>query len=488
MDADLKKCGMIMSRDTWTENFQPPSPKSGNRYQRDIPSAQKTVFDYLLEIVRAWPPEDVLNEFKHLFIHHVNTSSSVILPALYEIVFANKEADFRNTLKRSCYILINNWELSRHHDAIHQLIELFEDSTIQRPSPSPTLRRLRGWLQNFIESQDFEEICLFATRHEESVQEHWSRRYTSYLLVPQYANLENSVEQREAARALSSKLKEKFKIDLAFYTVLADRTGSEVKQDSKPVVNPTVLGDESLRLIKRIIARRGIFSYENLANIFRQQTQNISYQDFKQALKEYLLYSLTDNEFVQSLESSISEKLNSLYKSYEDRTVNEALLLRTCNRIIEYLTTEDHKTPSALFSRLMSHGNPLTLVILLLKLVLICQHVRTHLESRIADLIRYYEQFDTDSCQWIISFFEIFKITMTIHADNTEYNLVRVLNPKDIPTNGKATSLGNYRIFSQARSNVVEIQTQESQNIGSQTLTDPLNSAQGKSSKPDGSK
>ncbi|MEB3232554.1 MAG: hypothetical protein VKJ64_16215, partial [Leptolyngbyaceae bacterium] len=113
-----------MIRDTWTENFQPPSPKSGNRYQRDIPSAQKTVFDYLLEIVRAWPPEDVLNEFKHLFIHHVNTSSSVILPALYEIVFANKEADFRNTLKRSCYILINNWELSRHHDAIHQLIEL----------------------------------------------------------------------------------------------------------------------------------------------------------------------------------------------------------------------------------------------------------------------------------------------------------------------------------------------------------------------------
>ncbi|MGK7891990.1 MAG: hypothetical protein AB4042_21895 [Leptolyngbyaceae cyanobacterium] len=466
-----------MIRDTWAENFQPPQKKSGSRYQRDIPRAQKTVFDYLLEIVKNWPPENVLDEFKHLFIHHINTSSSVILPALYEIVFANQEADFRNTLKRSCYILINNWELARHHHAIHQLIELFEDSIIHRPTQSPTLKRLRGWLRNFITSQDFEEIRLFATRHEVSVQEHWSRRYTSYLLVPQYANLENSVEQREAARTLSHQLKEKFKRDLAFYTVLADRDSPE-PSESKEVMNPTVLGDESLRLIKRLIARRGLFSYENLANIFRQQTQNVSYQDFKQALKEYLLYSLTDNEFAQGLEISISHKLNSLYKSYEERTVNDALLLRTCNRVIECLTTEDHKTPSALFSKLMSHGNPLTLVILLLKLVLICQHVRTHLESRIADLIRYYEQFDADSCQWIISFFEIFKITMTIHADNTEYNLVRVLNSGTTPKNGKPASLESYRIFSRTRRDVPDVQTGQTDAVVPHPALPPPSSSQ----------
>ena len=111
--------------------------EESNRYQRNIPKAQQTVFNYLLEIVNEWQPEQVLDEFRHLFVHHVNTSSSVILPALYEIVFANKEIEFRNTLKRSCYILINNWDLGRHHEAIRKLITLFDDPIIQKKSPSP---------------------------------------------------------------------------------------------------------------------------------------------------------------------------------------------------------------------------------------------------------------------------------------------------------------------------------------------------------------
>ncbi|NET09841.1 MAG: hypothetical protein F6K16_35100 [Symploca sp. SIO2B6] len=148
------------------------------------------------------------------------------------------------------------------------------------------------------------------------------------------------------------------------------------------------------------------------------------------------------------------DKLKDLYKSYEEKPINDALLLRTSNRIIEHLTTEDHETPSTLFLHLMSQGNPLTLVILLLKLVLICRHVRTHLESRVADLIRYYEQYNLNDCQWVISFFEIFKIAMTIHAENIEYTLVSVSGEDD--STGRATEVTQrYRIFSRVRSQVV---------------------------------
>ena len=450
VNAVASECVTLMIGDKVTENFQPSSTGRNHRYQRDIPKAQQTVFSYLLEIVNDWSPEEVLEEFKHLFVHHVNTSSSVILPALYEIVFANKEIEFKNTLKRSCYILINNWDLARHHDAIQQLIQLFDDPIIQRQTPSPTLKRLRTWLKNFITSNDFEELKLFATRYEQP--EHWSMRYTSYLLVPQYTNLENSAEQREAARALSYQLKERFKIDLAFYTALAETATCRAEK----AVNPTVLGGESLRLIKRIVAKRGTFSYENLANIFRNQTQNISYCAFKVSLKEYLIYSLNPNECVEYLDTQLSEKLNHLYTSYDDKNINDALILRTSNRVIEYLTTEDHETPSALFLMLMSQGTPLTLVIILLKLVLICRHVRTHLESRVADLIRYYEKFGEDDCKWVISFFEIFKITMTIHTENIEYTLVSMtgnnnkvfLNPRNITR--------QYRIFSRVKEKTMD--------------------------------
>lgn len=433
-----------------------------HRYQRDVPKAQQTVFTYLLSIVKEWPPEDVLEEFKHLFVHHVNTSSSVILPALYEIVFANKEIDFRNTLKRSCYILINNWDLRRQHDAIRDLIELFEDPIIRKKSQSPTLKRLRQWLQNFIDSPDFEELRLFTRRYHHA--EHWSTRYTSYLLVPQYTNLENSVEQREAARTLSRQLKEQFKVDLAFYTVLADRDYHTQKDKEVPdkLGNPTLLGDESLRLIKRIVAKRGVFSYDNLANIFRKQTKGSSYSRFKASLNDYLIYSLNKNEYVQYLEQHINERLDVLYTSYDDKKINDALLLRTCNRIIEYLTTEDHETPSELFLMLMAQGNPLTLVIVLLKIVLLCRHVRTHLESRIADLVRYYEQFNEDDCRWIISFFEMFKITMTIHADNIEYTLVKMAadNNQSVDPSVQAT-MEQYRIFSRVREQLLETEPKD---------------------------
>ena len=439
-----------MIGDKVVENFQPPASGGSNRYQRNVPKAQQTVFNYLLEIVHDWPPEQVLDEFKHLFVHHVNTSSSVILPALYEIVFANKEIEFRNTLKRSCYILINNWDLRRHHEPIQKLIALFDDPIIHKQSPSPTLKRLRAWLQNFLNSKDFEELQLFATKYDQP--NHWSSRYTSYLLVPQYTNLENSVEQREAARTLSLQLKEKFKVDLAFYTVLADTSESRAKKPD----NPTLLGDESLRLIKRIVAKRGVFSYENLANIFKKQTQDVSYYNFKRSLKEYLIYSLNKNECVQYLEQHISERLDDLYTSYDDKTINDALLLRTCNRIIEYLTTEDHETPSELFLMLMAQGNPLTLVIVLLKLVLLCRHVRTHLESRIADLVRYYEQFSEDDCKWIISFFEMFKITMTIHADNIEYTLVSMAGNSPPFQSSTQSKMNQYRIFSRVRKQIMD--------------------------------
>lgn len=469
---DSEECGALMIGEHVTENFQPPASGRSNRYQRNIPAAQQTVFNYLLEIVKDWPPEQVLEEFKHLFVHHVNTSSSVILPALYEIVFANKEIEFRNTLKRSCYILINNWDLSRHHEPIRKLIALFDDPIIRKQSPSPTLKRLRAWLQNFLQSRDFEELRLFATKYDQP--EHWSSRYTSYLLVPQYTNLENSVEQREAARTLSRKLKERFKIDLAFYTVLADTVESKDSQRE----NPTLLGDESLRLIKRIVAKRGVYSYENLANIFRKQTEDISYYNFKVALKDYLIYSLTKNECVQYLEQHITERLEDLYTSYDDKTINDALLLRTSNRIIEYLTTEDHETPSELFLMLMAQGNPLTLVIVLLKLVLLCRHVRTHLESRIADLVRYYEQFSSDECKWIISFFEIFKITMTIHADNIEYTLVSMADDEGALNSSSQTKMNQYRIFSRVRKQIIDSDSDtDYSNLAHIEVIDPMGEA-----------
>ncbi|MDX2099591.1 MAG: hypothetical protein SFW36_17570, partial [Leptolyngbyaceae cyanobacterium bins.59] len=212
--------------------------------------------------------------------------------------------------------------------------------------------------------------------------------------------------------------------------------------------NPTALGDEALILIKVLLARRGQFSYTNLVNIFIKQNQGVDFQTFKKSLIQYLTFGVESKEFVEALKLNLSAKLPTFLEHHHAEEINNPLILRTCNRIIEYLTTEDQKEPSPLFIGLLSSGNPLPLVIIFLKLILLCRHTRAHLEARIARLIQYYEKMPEEDCQWIIHFLEVLNITFAIHAENVQYNLIK-MNENGHETYAELiTNVDNYRIFS----------------------------------------
>jgi hypothetical protein len=425
----------------------------GPRHGLSLVQAQQVIYDFLLEIVKIWHPDDVLEEFRHLFIQHTDSVSSQTLPALHVILFANNENEFRNTIKRCCYILVNNWEVARHFDAIQSLVDLFADPLLQRRTISPTLKRLRYWLIKFIQSEDFEELRLFAARYSEertlNRPDEWANRYTSYLLVPQYVNEANPIEQRQAARSLSRRLKEKFKFDLAMYTAYGDL--GEV--NGRAVKNPTALGDNALRLVKAIVARRGEFSYKNLARLFLEQTQDSTYKEFKGSLTRYLLYTVSANPISLQIQDYLDTRLADLYSDSDPQSWDSSLLLRTSNRVIDFLMTENQEQPSPLFSMILSQGNALTLAIILLKLVLISRQSLPYLEARIASLIRYYEQFPRGECQWVINFLEVFQITFAIYGDNIEYNLVKIddVDETDVRTTflSSQQNLETFRIFSQ---------------------------------------
>jgi hypothetical protein len=164
---------------------------------------------------------------------------------------------------------------------------------------------------------------------------------------------------------------------------------------------------------------------------------------------EYLIFSVEQDEFAGTLKSQLSEKLEALYNDHDDKIVNNALILRTANRVIEYLTTENHQEPSSLFVLLLSQGNSLTLVIVLLKIILICRYARTHLEARIADLIHYYSSYSEEECQWVVNFFEMFRIITAIYTENIEYNLVNM--NESCPSQPLEADMAVYRIFSQLK-------------------------------------
>ena len=417
--------------------------------------AQQQIYDDLLEAVRKLPPVEALAEFEALFFGHSGTQDTDVSPFLYRILFADDEVEFRNTLKRSCYILINNWDLARHGNMVHALMALFSQPSLKKTTFSPSIRRLRQWLVAFSESQDFKELQLFATQRVSVTNGgNWSNRYVSYQLIAQYVNESNSLEQREAARTMSRRLQNKFKHDLAMYTAFSQ--GSS--RLGHKYINPTVLGDEVLRLIKAILVRRGQFSYRNVARIFQQQTFEFSYANYKESLLEYLCFSISQDEFVVAVQTHVGRALPQIYSEHNQEMVTPSLNLRTCNRLIDLLTTEDEYHPSKLFVRLLAQGNPLNVVILLLKLVLISPNSRLYLEARLANLIEYYKQFMEAECRGIVQFLEICGVMFAIYSDNVEYNLVKV-GPRSAATlsGGEkpqlqvdAEGLDGFRIFSRS--------------------------------------
>ncbi|NDJ25495.1 hypothetical protein GS682_28415 [Nostoc sp. B(2019)] len=420
---------------------------TSNSRQLNVEIAQERVYSFLADIVKQCPPEDVLREFKGLFIDGLDSPNSDYVPGIYGIFFEDNEQEFRNTLKRCCYIIINNWETNRKHKYIQELVNLFTNNNLRTETTnSPIINTCKSWLDNFINSNDYQDLKLFVARDKEIDKSCWTNRYTSYLLVAQSLNENNSREQQEAAKKLSRQIKDKFKFELAMYIARSQSAASSTTRYK----NPSILGDNVLHLIKVIVLKKGGFSHKNIAHIFVQQTKNQSVEEFKESITKYLFFSVEHQELAKRVKQQFVEKLSSWKTEHNEEFITKEFFLRTCNRVIDFLTTENGKEPSSLFILLLSQGNPLTLVIILLKIILICRNSRVHLEARIAHLIYYYEKYSADECKWVINFIEIFNITFAIYADNVEYNLIKMEEDQNC---NQQLNLDAYRVFSQLKTN-----------------------------------
>ncbi|MCT7957507.1 hypothetical protein [Laspinema palackyanum] len=426
---------------------QPDSPNLDGQ-STPLYKNEEIIYNFFLNLVTTTSPEIVTIEFKTLFVEFVNTDKNTdAWNVLFRIIYAEDEDKFHKILNRCCYILVNNWQSNRNNAAIQDLIQMFQDKTIGSYTASMSLHRLRSWLANFSNSDDYKALELFASRSEDGP---WSHRYSSYLLAHQSV-FGKSKEQKEAAKALSRQLKERFKFDLAMYTA---RSQAQIVPPEVTNKNPTGLGNDVLRLIKTVVAKRGPYNYVNLANIFLNQTQGVTYKSFKIALKKYLIFSVEHQTFVDTINNKLSNKLLALAQNKDNEILTPLLLEATCKKTIEFLTTETGKEPSLLFILLLANGNPMTLAIVLLKLVLICKSCSPHLEACLANLIRYYEEQSQTECKWLINFLEVVRITFAIYADNVEYNVVRW--DGDSTTGFSDSENERYRIFSSVKRPIAE--------------------------------
>jgi hypothetical protein len=110
---------------------------------------------------------------------------------------------------------------------------------------------------------------------------------------------------------------------------------------------------------------------------------------------------------------------------------------------------ENSGEPSALFLIFATQLNPLQLAILILKLILISPCSRTYLELCFARLISDYQEQSAAECQWLINFFEVAQIALTIYGNLVQYNLVNMSDKHQ--QEQLLTDLNNCRIFAQQK-------------------------------------
>ena len=406
----------------------PDSSNLTNQSNQELEKYQEQLCQSWKILIRGKSYEYSFLYFKQLFLEYQQyriISNTDINQKLTQIIQGNNYQIFQRTFRRCCYILIHNLLIKKKDYLIVKLPEILtnyrQKQASSRNYSSFSKRKLNSWLVSFIDSKAYQELQLFSLNFQEQSAQSWFHRHIDYLFFLQYIDKTNPQEQRDTALLMLKRLKKDFKYNLAMYLAKCQSGNYDSQNDIL-----AILPEEVLRFVKLIAIRKGRTSHQNIALLFLQQTQEVNYLYFKTALQKYIIFSLSETKIVTSINNYLSRKIDSLYPEYNERQINQSLTLRTCNKIFDYLTINQAQ-PSELFVLFMSQGNPYTVVIILLKLILISPNSQNHLDTKIGELIQYYSQSPASECKWLLKLIDIFKVTFAIYADkDVKYNLLKV--------------------------------------------------------------
>ena len=417
-------------------NHNQYNPDHGFSHSRDdsssitagnIDKAQQCIYNFFLEIIKTYSDDEILDQFNKLFIRYEPIDNSAAYYALGEILFYDKEEDFKYTILRCCYILNNNWIVNRNINACQQLVDLFLSNFISTPTKVTKLKTLKQWLQKFVQSQEYNKLRSLSGRPTiQHSYDSWAERFSTYILASESNDTSKSIEQRVYAANLSRKLKKQFKFDLALYTAKIDARGSNPQ-----LKNPTSLGDGVLNLIKMVLNKQGNQNFRNIAQNLYKQIRNLSFGEFKDKLVDYLGISANSLDPFNLEEIIISKPVNLLERD-DNQQMQISLLNIICNRLLKHILLDEYRHPSRFLKFALNAQNFLGLIIILLKIVLLCPDSRRYLEGYVAELINFFSVYSEEECNDFIKFLDVLNVTLAIFDDDTDYSLIKMHNAESL--------------------------------------------------------
>ena len=411
---------------------------------------EKKIYEYLRHAVQIKPPQEMLREFRYLFLELVHTDKEV-RHSLENIVLAkHKEDIFFQILTYCCHILINSWsQLKENHTYILELIEIFNPQTIPlRKSNSRSRQKLFILVKKFSQSEEYNNLKRIAKFINNSTQVEFKEQSLISDLLPHYYYLYSSVllgkehtpETTNLIISLQQKCQENFESELAKHIIyrsrlvqiaraeqLSNRAGKIIKR----VKNPTFLGEKEFKnCLKQYLNNtngRGTI-YQNTKHFLIEAAFLNSYKDFKVSLYQYLTSDLEkSNNKGSAVKKILKQAIDGISKEYDHHPCTDQLILKTCQRLLRLLIidTTRHGSHYQLIELIMNLGTSQTTA-LLMKIVLIAPCAKSDLEQRLGILFSFYESRTIEEAKWLVKLLENVLIASSFYFGNVDLSIAKV--------------------------------------------------------------
>ena len=415
-----------------------------NDRQIETKDEEQVLYDYWLDRVRTDSPEELIEDFRRLFIEGRGYQEAPIYLALERLVKAkDAEIRFYHFFNRCCHILINRWQMQPTCQlAIPELVSLLENLPPARQGYHSTSNTLRHLLKNFTLSDDYVRLQRLARiisgKYSEKTAASLGTLISRYPYLYDYYLLgdDSPREQRQTVRRIKVKTEDRFEVNLSHYVTYqvrlrqvahAPKTSEEAGRIIQPVKNPTLLNDKELnRTLKYYLGTvAGNYTHKALSQNFLANTvYTPTYKDFKNDLYDYLITSLDYGK--GQFNKKLDDVLQNTLPHCDQQKPSEFLMLRTSSQLLNYLVVESGQKPDHyIFMDMITNMGVTRTVGLLLKLVLVCRKVKPHLDKRFSILFNHYEGFSRDQVPWLVKSLENLQVAFSIHFGKADLSCLR---------------------------------------------------------------
>lgn len=400
-------------------------------------SLEEALYQHWQHCRETEPPQKLIERFRALFIEATGYPDKEVWSSLALLAQRNHaDRQFKYTLNRCCYTLINPWYTQpRHHWAIPELIGLFE-ALPKAEALSLESRRIRALVREFIASEQYAALCrlqriflepkTLGGFSSETFTEHplGDRiRHYPFLYDNSLLTKDSSQEQKHNILDLRRKAEVDLGVRLARY-----QSCQQGHSRNLQIVNPTLLDDQSLREALTHYTGKidGHRTQKDLARWFATYSKTArSFREFKEEFVDYLIQPIAavepryaDNHFTRRLRQYLQESLS----DFDDQRLHQFIVVETCRKALNFLVVDSPQRPVFRnFLHLLNDiGHTLT-VGLLLRIVLFCSAAKPWLERCFSVLFNLHEQKFCKDVPWLVTSLEHTNVALITNFNNVGY-------------------------------------------------------------------